>query len=60
MDINSNQNQSSKDKHVNNVNCTVNSCAYNNKTCCCAKEIQVGPTYASACNDTLCKTFKQR
>lgn len=41
------------------VKCQVDNCVYNNNKCCCASKIEVGPTFAATCNDTICKTFKQ-
>ncbi len=41
------------------VKCDVENCIHNNHQCCCtAKEIKVGPQYATAQCDTVCATFK--
>ena len=40
--------------------CDVTNCVYNNdKKLCTAKQIKVGPQYASSSADTICVTFKQ-
>lgn len=40
--------------------CDVTNCVYNDDNQnCTAKEIKVGPQYASSSADTLCATFKQ-
>jgi len=45
--------------HLEGVCCDVKNCAYHDgEHRCTAKEINVGPTYASASHDTACATFK--
>lgn len=45
--------------HIKGVCCDVKNCTYHDgETHCTAKEITVGPTYASSSNDTVCATFK--
>ncbi|GAA6514051.1 DUF1540 domain-containing protein [Phocea massiliensis] len=45
--------------HIHGVKCEVTNCVYNNqKEYCTAKEIKVGPSYASSSTDTICATFK--
>ena len=40
--------------------CDVTNCVYNDdKKHCTAKQIKVGPQYASSSADTICVTFKQ-
>ena len=40
--------------------CDVTNCVYNNEDRhCTAKQIKVGPQYASSSADTICVTFKQ-
>ncbi len=53
---------SSKHSPQENIHCDVKNCEYNdNKTCLCvAKDISVGPGYASTSADTVCITFKNR
>lgn len=45
-------------KHIEGVKCGVHNCVYNNQTLCTAKEINVGPQFASCSTDTACATFK--
>lgn len=43
----------------NNIVCDVTNCVYNNsKKQCTAKEVKVGPQYASSSADTICATFR--
>ena len=45
--------------HIKGVCCDVKNCTYHDgETHCTAKEITVGPTYASTSHDTVCATFK--
>ena len=45
--------------HIKGVCCDVKNCTYHDgETHCTAKEITVGPTYASTSHDTACATFK--
>lgn len=45
--------------HIKGVCCDVKNCAYHDgESRCTAKEITVGPSYASSSNDTVCATFK--
>lgn len=45
--------------HLSGVKCEVTNCVYNDKKeYCTAKEIKVGPQYASSSADTICATFK--
>lgn len=47
--------------HINCVKCDVDSCVHNSGECCCtAKEIKVGPHFASTTNDTVCQTYKKQ
>ena len=42
------------------IKCDVTNCVYNdNKKYCTAKQIKVGPQFASSSADTICVTFKQ-
>ncbi|MDR2909597.1 MAG: DUF1540 domain-containing protein [Oscillospiraceae bacterium] len=43
----------------NSIQCEVNNCAYNDQKQCTAKQIKVGPQYASSSDDTVCVTFKR-
>ena len=48
-------------KKLKNVACDVKNCLYNDLAGhCTAKNIAVGPTYATSCTDTVCATFRQR
>ncbi|MBQ7595889.1 MAG: DUF1540 domain-containing protein [Clostridia bacterium] len=44
---------------IKDINCKVSDCIYNegNGTCSAGK-IEVGPSHASSCSDTLCNTFE--
>ena len=45
--------------HLHGVKCEVTNCMYKDKKeYCTAKEIKVGPSYASSSTDTVCATFK--
>ena len=45
----------------NGVICDVSNCAYHTEdSTCTAKTINVGPSYATSCTDTVCATFKQK
>lgn len=44
---------------IDGIHCDVTNCRYNEEDSkCSAKEIKVGPTYASTSSDTVCATFK--
>ena len=43
---------------INGVRCEVSNCHYNEQKACAAKEIKVGPHFASSSCDTVCATFK--
>ncbi len=45
-------------KHIEGVTCGVHNCTYNTQNMCTAKEITVGPQFASCSTDTACATFK--
>lgn len=48
-------------KKLKGVVCDVKNCVYNDGSChCTAEKIAVGPTYATACTDTVCATFRQK
>ncbi|MCQ2435516.1 MAG: DUF1540 domain-containing protein [Clostridia bacterium] len=43
------------------VLCDVVNCVYHDGECHCkADKINVGPSYATSCTDTVCATFKQK
>lgn len=49
----------SSSQHLEGVCCDVKNCVYHDgEHRCTAKEINVGPTYATASHDTACATFK--
>lgn len=49
----------SDQNHIDGIRCDVTNCHYHHENRRCgAKEIKVGPTYASASTDTICATFK--
>lgn len=44
---------------IDGIHCDVTNCHYNQENSKCnAKEIKVGPMYASTSSDTVCATFK--
>ncbi len=48
-------------KHIRGIKCDVRNCAYHDgDSFCTAKTIAIGPSYAKACADTVCATFKPR
>ncbi len=45
--------------HIKGVCCDVKNCIHHDgESSCTAKEITVGPTYATSSSDTVCATFK--
>ena len=43
------------------VACDVINCVYHDgESHCTAEKINVGPSYATSCTDTVCATFKQK
>ncbi len=43
------------------VLCDVKNCVYHDgENHCTAERINVGPSYATSCTDTVCATFKQK
>ena len=48
-------------KHISGIVCNVTNCVHHDcETHCTAKEIAVGPSYATTSQDTVCATFKQK
>ena len=48
-------------KHIKGVVCDVKNCAYHDyDNFCTAPKLNVGPSYASSCTDTVCATFKPK
>ena len=48
-------------KENRGVCCDVCNCVYHTGECgCAANKINVGPSYATTCTDTVCATFKQK
>lgn len=48
-------------KENKGVSCDVINCVYHDGEChCTASKINVGPSYAVSCTDTVCATFKQK
>ncbi len=44
---------------IQGICCQVNNCYYNDKNHrCTAKEIKIGPQFASCTSETICSTFK--
>lgn len=48
-------------KENRGVLCDVINCVYHDgESHCTAEKINVGPSYATSCTDTVCATFKQK
>lgn len=48
-------------KHISGIVCNVTNCVHHDcETHCTAKEIAVGPSYATTSQDTVCATFQQK
>lgn len=53
--------QKKSPKHIRGISCDVRNCVYHDgDSYCTANKIAVGPSYAKACTETVCATFKQR
>ena len=49
----------SNEEHIQGITCDVTNCHYHSGgNLCTAKQIKVGPQYASSSADTICVTFK--
>lgn len=47
--------------HIRGISCNVKNCAYHDGDgFCTADKIQVGPSYANCCMDTVCATFRPK
>ena len=54
-------NEDKSKKPIKGVICDAVNCEYNTGDGeCHAKQISVGPLYASSCTDTVCATFRKR
>ncbi|MBR3836575.1 MAG: DUF1540 domain-containing protein [Clostridia bacterium] len=52
---------SSVPEHIKGIRCNVKNCVYNDQSAyCTARQISVGPSYATAGIDTICGTFRPR
>lgn len=48
-------------KHISGIVCNVTNCIHHDcETHCTAKEIAVGPSFATSSQDTACATFRQK
>ncbi|MBO4264940.1 MAG: DUF1540 domain-containing protein [Clostridia bacterium] len=48
-------------KHLSGIGCDVKNCVHHDGDhYCCADKINVGPSFATSCTDTVCATFKQK
>ncbi len=51
----------SKEEYISGIVCNVTNCVHHDcDTHCTAKQIAVGPSYATNSQDTACATFKQK
>ena len=58
--MNINTNKPSEGQDQDRIRCGVTNCIYNeDQKYCSAKQIKVGPQFASSSADTACVTFKQ-
>lgn len=47
--------------HIKGISCNVTNCIYHDGDAwCTADHINVGPSYATSCTDTVCATFKAK
>ena len=47
--------------HIRGIYCNVKNCSYHDgENYCTANKINVGPSFATNCTDTVCSTFKQK
>ncbi|MBR5528755.1 MAG: DUF1540 domain-containing protein [Clostridia bacterium] len=47
--------------HIKGISCNVKNCIYHDgDSYCTASRISVGPSFATACTDTVCATFKAK
>lgn len=48
-------------KTINGIKCNVYGCVYNKNKCdCTAGKIEVGPSSACSCSETLCAIFEPK
>ena len=53
--------KSGEKKHISGIVCNVSNCVHHDcETHCTAKEIAVGPSFATSSQDTACATFRQK
>ncbi|MCI5592709.1 MAG: DUF1540 domain-containing protein [Oscillospiraceae bacterium] len=46
---------------IKDIKCNVDNCIYNENRCeCTAGKIEVGPSSACCCSETLCATFEPK
>lgn len=58
--MNNQANKQANNNKNNRIKCDVCNCVHNDQCSgCTAKEIIVGPDFATNCNDTVCGTFKK-
>ncbi len=49
------------DHAIRGIRCDVKNCVYHKDAySCTAGQITVGPSYATGCGDTACRTFEQK
>ena len=54
-------NECGEKKHISGIVCNVSNCVHHDcETHCTAKEIAVGPSFATTSQDTACATFRQK
>lgn len=47
-------------KHIKGIVCSVKNCIYHDSDgYCTAKGVNIGPSFASSCTDTVCATFRK-
>lgn len=46
---------------IRGIACNVENCIHNNHHCgCTANKIEVGPSFATTVNDTICRSFEEQ
>ncbi len=48
-------------QHIRGIRCDVKNCLYHDgDNYCTANRINIGPSFASSCTDTVCATFRPK
>lgn len=61
MDFDIFNKKNSVPQHIKGISCNVKNCIYHDgESYCTTDKINVGPSYATSCTDTVCATFKPK